>query len=1178
MALLSYSPALEKGATSTATLNKTELMGYTEVLALDAFWQDPLNIKTAIVTLKYTSGAGKISLQFDFQADPATASISIPTFVKDRLVIQSITLIDFMDDSVKVSPNLVAQEINLDLIPPSVTGSSVVSTVGATRTWQVNFSERVKWFKNEALGDPSISGQQMPVKVKVNGDVTGGKTDGTDLEGYGSGVTYNSTFSDSSVTSKQFSATVADDLYGLHTITPSIGDYTDLNQNDAVSYTDISSWSYDGGQDPLFTNNSQYVAHEVLICDSLNEKIKVYVTSTGIVSEWKAMPSGVRPQYIAKDPYGTFVYVTTLQPSTGKVALQKIHTGTLVMTEVIDLSSYNPTNPVVSEITAAKGVAVGPTHVYVSISHKILAISKSTGLVTSQLGSDTAGNSGDDNPLLSQLTNPRDLVYDEVRYGIPLLYWSGDVRTSSIGVVGGDFVQGVWGAVTGSVNGKKSVGICTSEEPGNEYYQVLTNFITLNGLGTSYSISREDIGQLPGGAFKAKPYFQAGNVDKVHSMVCDGTYFYATEYDSVSGMSRVSRISKVSPIGGVAYTLSTKIRVAGQSALSGDAVGNGISAAQFNKPMGICILSKWDNEAPLAGSLTVGTVTETSVQLNIGEATDDRTLQPQLQYKIYYNRHYFSIESYSAAESNAVVASDWAPYSPTITISGLVPERAYKFTLAVKDQTGRVSMYGQQIAETGSYNADYFGFTQNASSGSKLTGGFASDRIEMISLADGGILIMTTAISNYGGVSGRRHVLKLNKNGTVDSTFMTNAVDGNKFLINTGCAAAQQPDGKLLLTSNASSAFTTKFTEIARYNLDGTLDSSFVLADRWAGYFDVERRVRTIKVLSDGGIMIGGFFKNLFGVSGLNSIAKLNSDGTPDSAFNANLLNAITVVNSATTNADVFDIEEQDGKILVGGNFANYGGVSGRDRFVKLNSDGTVDTAFTANSSDGGKFSESNAGDVTGAAGVKKIIPAAGGKVFVGGDIHDYGATNYHHLIKLNSDGTLDTVFMSNAHDSGGITGAGYQPTPIVTQDIVDMCILPNGKLLIGGILVQSWVTYAGSYQAVRAVYRLGQDGIVDNSDVQWNKNMDSHFTSNFSYAYRLLAVPSANSSSSAVIMFGNWKDIFASKFRSPQSAYFASAAYETPAVPLSGSDFSAPEFDGRDGLVAVRTDGYRLL
>ena len=66
-------------------------------------------------------------------------------------------------------------------------------------------------------------------------------------------------------------------------------------------------------------------------------------------------------------------------------------------------------------------------------------------------------------------------------------------------------------------------------------------------------------------------------------------------------------------------------------------------------------------------------------------------------------------------------------------------------------------------------------------------------------------------------------------------------------------------------------------------------------------------------IQSDGKVLIGGAFTGVTGI-GRNYVARLNSDGTLDAAFNAN----ITLV---AANAVRTIVVQSDGKILIGGIF-----------------------------------------------------------------------------------------------------------------------------------------------------------------------------------------------------------------------------------------------------------------
>ena len=71
--------------------------------------------------------------------------------------------------------------------------------------------------------------------------------------------------------------------------------------------------------------------------------------------------------------------------------------------------------------------------------------------------------------------------------------------------------------------------------------------------------------------------------------------------------------------------------------------------------------------------------------------------------------------------------------------------------------------------------------------------------------------------------------------------------------------------------------------------------------------------VRVIVVQPDGKILIGGEFTTVLGVT-RNHIARLNPDGTLDTAFDPNANNFVLVIAVQT-----------DGKVLAGGTFTSIG-------------------------------------------------------------------------------------------------------------------------------------------------------------------------------------------------------------------------------------------------------------
>lgn len=218
------------------------------------------------------------------------------------------------------------------------------------------------------------------------------------------------------------------------------------------------------------------------------------------------------------------------------------------------------------------------------------------------------------------------------------------------------------------------------------------------------------------------------------------------------------------------------------------------------------------------------------------------------------------------------------------------------------------------------------------------------------------------------------------------------------------------------------------------------VDSSFVDLD---GFTDFNSQIGAIKRQSDGKILLGGSFSNAKGVYDLNRFIRLNSDGTLDSQFSKN------ASGSNKFNGEINSIAIQsDGKILVGGSFGNYNGFYSRNNLVRLNSDGTLDTDFCINASDNNRI----------AGTVYSVVTQPDGKILVGG-------TFYKYLIRLNSDGTLDNDFISNASD--GLKFSGY---------IYSIAIQTDEKILVGG----AFSNYNG-VSGRNGLVRLNSDGTIDN-------------------------------------------------------------------------------------------------
>ena len=176
---------------------------------------------------------------------------------------------------------------------------------------------------------------------------------------------------------------------------------------------------------------------------------------------------------------------------------------------------------------------------------------------------------------------------------------------------------------------------------------------------------------------------------------------------------------------------------------------------------------------------------------------------------------------------------------------------------------------------------------------------------------------------------------------------------------------------------------------------------------------DKEGIVFTAVVQPDGKILIGGTFRMLSPNGGLtvmrNSIARLNPDGTLDTAFNPN------------ANGPVYSIAVQaDGKILAGGDFTIIGGQK-RNRIARLDATTGLADSFDPNANDT----------------VSAIAVQTDGKILVGG-----------HFNGANSIGGTGRNFFARLDPA---TGLADEFNPKANGFVLAITLQPNGKILVGG-------------------------------------------------------------------------------------------------------------------------------
>jgi uncharacterized delta-60 repeat protein len=310
--------------------------------------------------------------------------------------------------------------------------------------------------------------------------------------------------------------------------------------------------------------------------------------------------------------------------------------------------------------------------------------------------------------------------------------------------------------------------------------------------------------------------------------------------------------------------------------------------------------------------------------------------------------------------------------------------------------------------------------------------GFDSN-VFSIAIQSDGKLVIGGLFTTFNGVTVNR-IVRLNSDGTIDTAFTTNTGTAfNSFVF----SIAIQSDGKIVVGGWFTTFNGVTVNRIVRLNSDGTRDTSFTTNTGTA----FNSTVYSIAIQSDGKIICGGAFTSFNGAT-VNRIVRLNSDGTIDTAFTAN-------TNTDILENSIYSIAIQsDGKIICGGDFTTFDGGTFR-YIVRLNTDGTRDTAFTTNT--GTAFNST----------VESIAIQSDGKILIGGAFTTFNGVTVNRIVRLNSDGTRDTSFTTN-------TGTGFNGT------VYSIAIQSDGKLVIGG----SFITF--NDVTVNRIVRLNSDGTRD--------------------------------------------------------------------------------------------------
>lgn len=208
--------------------------------------------------------------------------------------------------------------------------------------------------------------------------------------------------------------------------------------------------------------------------------------------------------------------------------------------------------------------------------------------------------------------------------------------------------------------------------------------------------------------------------------------------------------------------------------------------------------------------------------------------------------------------------------------------------------------------------------------------------------------------------------------------------------------------GKLVVAGSTylSSQKTDRDFAVVRYNVDGSLDTTFGSGGKITTSIGQDDISKGVVIQADGKIVVGGTTGGDF------VLLRYNANGTLDTSFGGTAKGKIKLSISKSSLDEVRDMVLQpDGKVVLAGITTPSGGTAGL-ALVRFNTDGTLDKSFSGD----GKATMSYSSPVAPALyskGVDLAIDPNSGKLVVGAQLTDGSVV----VSRFQTTGELDASF-----------------------------------------------------------------------------------------------------------------------------------------------------------------------
>ncbi len=287
---------------------------------------------------------------------------------------------------------------------------------------------------------------------------------------------------------------------------------------------------------------------------------------------------------------------------------------------------------------------------------------------------------------------------------------------------------------------------------------------------------------------------------------------------------------------------------------------------------------------------------------------------------------------------------------------------------------------------------------------------------------------------NLGGTSIAPEVIRLNGDGSLDTSFGTGGFAAPQLVENGVAAMAIESDDSILITGAFGGTSSTETFGLMHLDSTGNLDIGF-------GTGGVQNLLPSSEVgtgifgLPDGKWIVVGYYGN---------VVRLNADFSVDTTFGTNGI-ATPNINPGNGDNNSYVLSaalQTDGKVVVGGQFGDGFGIA------RLNADGSVDSSF---GDQGLQSTDFTAPDGNGlASGCTSIVVEPDGSIFGIGYADDVGSgiDSFTSEVGLLPNGNFDPSFAENgqrafaispdAHDAGASDVVGLANGDVVVATAAD--------------------------------------------------------------------------------------------------------------------------------------------